>query len=84
MTDDDLTDDQIHAELLKAGITDSRIETAYLRVRNALENRRVKDELDEYARRIGFELGAAPKCPKCGASMVHTRLQGFVCPSGRC
>lgn len=84
MSDDELTDEQISAELRNAGITDAQIEAAAVRVFNAMRSHRVKVRIDEYARRIGFELGAAPKCPRCDMPMVHTRLAGFRCPSGRC
>lgn len=84
MTDpnDDLTAEQIHDELLRAGITDARLEAAGMRVMKALQEARVKAQLDEAAKALGFDFGS-PKCPKCGMAMIHTRLKGFVC-MGRC
>jgi hypothetical protein len=79
----ELTDEQVDKELAARGITEQMLEAKMTKILDMVGKAKVMKQLDRVAKELGFDLGRH-SCPKCGGTMIHTRLKGYVCSSPRC
>jgi hypothetical protein len=79
----EMTDEEVDRQIAATGITEQQLEARMTKILDAVRLAKTRKQFEEITGEIGFNL-FSHECPKCGGTMIHTRLKGYVCSSPRC